>query len=173
MSVHTENPMPATCNAERLAELAGVSPRYIYQLADKGVIPKPAGRGKYDTVACLSAMLRHKGDQDLKQRHLIAEIEDKEESVLTKRSKRREFESGLVDAEEMYEWNMEYTTGLVKIHDEMERNILRAYPVIADEVMGEVKKASDWARAQGDKLCIRLAVKIEKSKQLADLNASE
>ena len=145
-----------TCNGTELAEYAGCTPSYISQLLSKNVLEK-SGDGKFDVIKSLSAMLLHRGDENLKERETLARIGELEERKEFAKTKRMEMQGELMVRAEVYEMFTQFVTGIAKIHDEFERNIKRKNPNIDDATMGEILKASNWVRHKGKELLRKLA----------------
>lgn len=132
-----------------LADLLGKSVRTVNRYAERGLIKKTA-RGRFDLVSSLLLLIANNNPRrDL----MDAQAYDTRERGMLNETKRKKLQGELIYSDDVTAGTAQLVVGLVKIHDEMERNIRRRLPTVPEEVMQEVMKASDWARNAGAKLC--------------------
>jgi hypothetical protein len=141
--------LDAPVTAAELGSLLGYSSRWINKLVAENVIFR-SGPNKFMVIESLVDIFR---DGSAKRELLEAQGDDTRERAMLTRTKRQQLQGELIYSDDVTAGTSQLVVGLVKIHDELERNIKRRLPNVPDEVMEEVKKASNWARTQGAKLC--------------------
>ncbi|QDQ28231.1 hypothetical protein FNU76_18805 [Chitinimonas arctica] len=52
-----------TVSVDTLAKLLDMTPRRVQQLVKENILPKPAARGQYELVACVTGYIRHVNGQ--------------------------------------------------------------------------------------------------------------
>lgn len=139
-------------STRELAEHVGITRQAIEQQTTAGVIEQVAP-GRYDLIDSLTRMVKHKPNLDLREQEIESRIWKNQQSAIKDQTTTLQLQKALIFVNEVTVNAAQYTLGVVKILQELERNVKRVDQNVSDPVLKEIRKGITFAMERGKRLC--------------------